>query len=358
MLAAWKTSKRNSIELSVNVQVNIVRARVALQSFPPPAFADAGVGRASVKSFGRDLRQAAKRTGRARMRYISIKPQTPTNSTQLVMDDDLTATVHSALTALNPARKAQFLLETALSLIDAGRSALLMFSIPRSVFLTVVVCRYGAEVEKYLDVYLKTPDLPKTQVAQALLARANARKAAGDELLTQAHQGLPRFLLCCPSSSLFADFQAVLRLDPSNRQVAHQIRRRTVCSFFFHSFLFYSPGFCSKSILHTTRPLTALPSKSGPESQTTSPATTCDPGSISPPSIVPSPSTTSSTPSISISAKTNPKTSIAHWTSLTVSNPTGPLPFSSNASEFTGHMKKANYSTSCSEFFEPLYPNS
>lgn len=132
MLAAWKTSKRNSIELSVNVQVNIVRARVALQSFPPPAFADAGVGRASVKSFGRDLRQAAKRTGRARMRYIcSIKPRIPT---QLVMDDDLTATVHSALTALNPARKAQFLLETALSLIDAGRSALLMFSIPRSVF--------------------------------------------------------------------------------------------------------------------------------------------------------------------------------------------------------------------------------
>lgn len=59
----------------------------------------------------------------------------------------------------------------------------------------MVVCRYGAEVEKYLDVYLKTPDLPKTQVAQALLARANARKAAGDELLTQAHQGLPRFLV-------------------------------------------------------------------------------------------------------------------------------------------------------------------
>ncbi|KAF7759831.1 hypothetical protein Agabi119p4_11526 [Agaricus bisporus var. burnettii] len=111
------------------------------------------------------------------------------------MDDDLTATVHSALTALNPARKAQFLLDTALSLIDAGR--------------------YGAEVEKYLDVYLKTPDLPKTQVAQALLARANARKAAGDELLTQAHQ----------------DFQAVLRLDPSNRQVAHQIRRRTQIHF-------------------------------------------------------------------------------------------------------------------------------
>lgn len=35
--------------------------------------------------------------------------------------DDLTATVHSALTALDPGRKAQFLLDTALTLIDAGR---------------------------------------------------------------------------------------------------------------------------------------------------------------------------------------------------------------------------------------------
>ncbi|KAJ3559048.1 hypothetical protein NP233_g11361 [Leucocoprinus birnbaumii] len=105
--------------------------------------------------------------------------------------DDLTATVHSALTALDPARKAEFLLDTALSLIDAGR--------------------YGDDVERYLEVYLKTPNLPKSKVAQALLARANARKAFGDRLLAQAHE----------------DFHAVLRLDPSNRTVANQIRRRT-----------------------------------------------------------------------------------------------------------------------------------
>ncbi|KAF5347337.1 hypothetical protein D9756_009951 [Leucocoprinus leucothites] len=109
--------------------------------------------------------------------------------------DDLTATVHSALTALDPARKAEFLLDTALSLIDAGR--------------------YGDDVERYLDVYLKTPNLPKTKVAKALLARANARKAFGDRLLAQAHE----------------DFHAVLRLDPSNRAVANSIRRRTQIRF-------------------------------------------------------------------------------------------------------------------------------
>lgn len=39
--------------------------------------------------------------------------------------DDLTATVHSALTALDPVRKAEFLLDTALALIDAGKYVLL-----------------------------------------------------------------------------------------------------------------------------------------------------------------------------------------------------------------------------------------
>lgn len=49
--------------------------------------------------------------------------------------------------------------------------------------------RYGDDVERYLEVYLKTPNLPKASVAKALLARANARKAFGDRLLAQAHQG-------------------------------------------------------------------------------------------------------------------------------------------------------------------------
>ncbi|KAF9449680.1 hypothetical protein P691DRAFT_790625 [Macrolepiota fuliginosa MF-IS2] len=102
---------------------------------------------------------------------------------------------HVALTALDPARKAEFLLDTALALIDAGK--------------------YGDDVERFLDVYLKTPNLPRTSIAKALLARANARKASGDSLLAQAHQ----------------DFQAVLRLDPSNRDVQSHIRRRTQIHF-------------------------------------------------------------------------------------------------------------------------------
>lgn len=50
-------------------------------------------------------------------------------------------------------------------------------------------CRYGPDVENYLEVYLKTPNLPKGDIARALLARGNARKAGGDMLLAKAHQG-------------------------------------------------------------------------------------------------------------------------------------------------------------------------
>lgn len=45
-------------------------------------------------------------------------------------------------------------------------------------------------MEHFLDVYLRTPDLPKHDVARALLARGNARKAAGVTLLAQAQQGM------------------------------------------------------------------------------------------------------------------------------------------------------------------------
>lgn len=49
--------------------------------------------------------------------------------------------------------------------------------------------RYGDDVESYLEVYLKRPNLPKTDIARALMARGNARKAAGDKLQAKAQQG-------------------------------------------------------------------------------------------------------------------------------------------------------------------------
>jgi hypothetical protein len=47
-------------------------------------------------------------------------------------------------------------------------------------------------VENYLEVYMKTPNLPKKDMARALLARGNARKAAGDRLLVKANLGVCR----------------------------------------------------------------------------------------------------------------------------------------------------------------------
>ncbi|KAF9456903.1 hypothetical protein BDZ94DRAFT_1176681 [Collybia nuda] len=109
--------------------------------------------------------------------------------------DELTTTVYDALHSLSQTNKANFLLDTALSLIQAGR--------------------YGPDVENYLEVYLKTPDLPKADIAKALIARGNARKSGGEGLLAKAQQ----------------DFQAVLKLDPSNREIQQHIRRDKLIRF-------------------------------------------------------------------------------------------------------------------------------
>ncbi|KAJ3548644.1 hypothetical protein NMY22_g1192 [Coprinellus aureogranulatus] len=107
------------------------------------------------------------------------------------MQDELTSTVLNALNALPQVNKANLLLDTALALIDAGK--------------------YGPEVENYLEVYMKTPNLPRHDMARAFLARGNARKAAGDRLLAKAN----------------LDFHAVLQYDPSNREVQQHFKRKT-----------------------------------------------------------------------------------------------------------------------------------
>jgi hypothetical protein len=45
-------------------------------------------------------------------------------------------------------------------------------------------------VENFLDVYLRTPDLSKRDLARALLVRGKARKSAGEILIAKAQQGM------------------------------------------------------------------------------------------------------------------------------------------------------------------------
>ncbi|KAJ3988370.1 hypothetical protein F5890DRAFT_1492186 [Lentinula detonsa] len=97
--------------------------------------------------------------------------------------DELTSTIFHALQNIVPVRKATFLLDTALDLVAAGQ--------------------YGAQVENYFDVYLRTPNLPREDVVKALLARGKARKAEGESLLAKAQQ----------------DDELVLKHDPSNQDV-------------------------------------------------------------------------------------------------------------------------------------------
>ncbi|KAH8112135.1 hypothetical protein DFH11DRAFT_1609969 [Phellopilus nigrolimitatus] len=111
------------------------------------------------------------------------------------LQDELTVTVFDAVQTMSPARKASLLLDTSLTLIQAGQ--------------------YGDKVENYLDVFLRTPGIRDEDVSRAQLARGNARRLAAERLLAQAHQ----------------DYQAVRKLDPSNREAQAQLRRDNLIHF-------------------------------------------------------------------------------------------------------------------------------
>ncbi|KAF7311788.1 hypothetical protein MIND_00189300 [Mycena indigotica] len=110
-------------------------------------------------------------------------------------NDELTATLSTALHSLSHARKASLLLDTALGLIQNGR--------------------YGPEVESYLEVYLKTPGLERRDIVRALLARGTARKREGERLDELAEQ----------------DFKAAQKLEPGNSEVQRYFQRETKIAF-------------------------------------------------------------------------------------------------------------------------------
>ena len=72
-----------------------------------------------------------------------------------------------------------------------------------------------------MDVYLKTPGLEKEDVARALLARGSARRMAGEKLLAKAQQ----------------DFQAVAKLDPTNRELQGYVRRNNTVRVVYSSWV-------------------------------------------------------------------------------------------------------------------------
>jgi len=69
--------------------------------------------------------------------------------------------------------------------------------LPSLAKLSLVSCRYGNVVEDYLDVYLRSPDLPKDDITRALVARGRARKGAGQKLLLMASRGQCHLPLYC-----------------------------------------------------------------------------------------------------------------------------------------------------------------
>jgi hypothetical protein len=100
--------------------------------------------------------------------------------------DKLTTTVIEAVESLSESHKAKLLLKISLDLIESGQYVAAALSFVR---FFMWVRRYNTDVEKYLEVYLRTPDIPKEDVVKALLARGNARTRAADDLLAKAKQG-------------------------------------------------------------------------------------------------------------------------------------------------------------------------
>lgn len=69
---------------------------------------------------------------------------------------------------------------------------------------THIFRRYDDKVERYLDVFLRTPGTKPADVTKAQLARGNARRLAAERLLAKAHQGtlLSYYVLLCGNSCL------------------------------------------------------------------------------------------------------------------------------------------------------------
>ncbi|KZV99980.1 hypothetical protein EXIGLDRAFT_639849, partial [Exidia glandulosa HHB12029] len=115
----------------------------------------------------------------------------PRSLMPLTSSGELDACVYKAIQALPGVSKTQFLLNSALALIDAGQ--------------------YGDDVENYFDVLLRMPGLPQDQLTRALLARGSARRAAGEQLLARAED----------------DFRTVLQMDPHNAEARRMLRRES-----------------------------------------------------------------------------------------------------------------------------------
>ena len=81
-----------------------------------------------------------------------------------------------------------------------------------------VLFRYGAEVENYLEVYLRTPGLSRSDVTRALLARGRARKQGGESLIAKADHGTVLPSTFYLSNSLITFFRFPNRLETRSPQ--------------------------------------------------------------------------------------------------------------------------------------------
>ncbi|KAH8993141.1 hypothetical protein EDB92DRAFT_1855074 [Lactarius akahatsu] len=110
--------------------------------------------------------------------------------------DELTTTVFSIVGSLPTLQKAKLILDHCLALIEAGE--------------------YGhmRAVEHYLEVYLKTPDLPTDDISRALFARGRARTSAGHQLILLASRDFEAASISDPSCHEF-QMRRPLRLEPA-----------------------------------------------------------------------------------------------------------------------------------------------
>ena len=222
--------------------------------------------------------------------------------------------------------------------------------------------RYGGVVEDYLDVYLRTPDLPKDDIARALVARGRARKGAGQRLLLMASRGLSHpfvvlnsyFADRVPSSSVIDSSRYRLPdcidIRPFKPRAPVLLASGARCS-----------SFCSPQSNHKHKsaylppfsytfrpspPPNAFPPKFGTRSRASSPDTSSARGFLYPLSIAILLSVASSARLTFISARTR-TTGTEHSTFSTESRRTQSSRAGLKLSAFIGHMTMVTCSMLC-----------
>lgn len=151
-----------------------------------------------------------------------VQPLSNAMSTSCPLDE-LTSTVCNAVQSLNHLRKANFLLDTSLALIEAGKC--LSFSCRIKPSLQLAQVRSGSR-----ELPRNIPEDPRSAKAGCCEGTPSSRECEETSRGTIVRASRPRSVVATylTIAQVVADFQAVLKLEPSNKEIQKELKRQKV----------------------------------------------------------------------------------------------------------------------------------